>query len=198
MSSRDHILDRIRLNKPAETALPAVARFESLFKNTEEKFREMLAAIYTEVIVVADLDDLARKAEELYGDVVNRATTIPALGNWADFSLNVADPHELETIEIAILQAEFGVAENGAVWISDQYLPHRVLPFITQNLAFVIPRHAIVNNMHDAYLRLQETTGWGCFISGPSKTADIEQSLVIGAHGARSMVIFLLEAEQTL
>jgi L-lactate dehydrogenase complex protein LldG len=37
--------------------------------------------------------------------------------------------------------------------------------------------------------------GWGCFIAGPSKTADIEQSLVIGAHGARSMVIFLLEGE---
>jgi L-lactate dehydrogenase complex protein LldG len=195
MSSRDNILKQIRQNKPSETQLPSVERFDSLFENTEEKFREMLAAIYTEVIVVKGTDELAQKAQELYGSVVNRATTIPALSNWADFSLNVSDPHELETIEIAILSAEFGVAENGAVWISDQYLPHRVLPFITQNLAFVIPRSAIVNNMHDAYVRLQETTGWGCFIAGPSKTADIEQSLVIGAHGARSMVIFLLESE---
>lgn len=195
MSSRDNILKQIRQNKPSETELPSVARFDSLFENTEEKFREMLAAIYTEVIVVKDTDGLAQKAKELYGGVVNRATTIPALSNWADFSLNVSDPHELETIEIAILSAEFGVAENGAVWISDQYLPHRVLPFITQNLAFVIPRTALVNNMHDAYVRLQDTTGWGCFIAGPSKTADIEQSLVIGAHGARSMVIFLLESE---
>ncbi|MHA4741543.1 LutC/YkgG family protein [Dyadobacter sp. MSC1_007] len=195
MSSRDNILKQIRQNKPSETQLPSVERFDSLFENTEEKFREMLAAIYTEVIVVKDTDELAQKAQELYGSVVNRATTIPALSNWADFSLNVSDPHELETIEIAILSAEFGVAENGAVWISDQYLPHRVLPFITQNLAFVIPRSAIVNNMHEAYVRLQETTGWGCFIAGPSKTADIEQSLVIGAHGARSMVIFLLESE---
>jgi L-lactate dehydrogenase complex protein LldG len=195
MSSRDNILKQIRQNKPSETELPSVARFDSLFENTEEKFREMLAAIYTEVIVVKDTDGLAQKAQELYGGVVNRATTIPALSNWADFSLNVSDPHELETIEIAILRAEFGVAENGAVWISDQYLPHRVLPFITQNLAFVIPRTALVNNMHDAYVRLQDTTGWGCFIAGPSKTADIEQSLVIGAHGARSMVIFLLESE---
>lgn len=195
MGSRDSILQLIRQNKPEEVALPEVTTFASDFENTEDKFREMLAAIYTEVIVVENLEELAQKAEELYGKVLNRATTIPALSAWADFSLNVSDPHELETVEIAIVQAEFGVAENGAVWVSDQYLPHRVLPFITQNLAFVIPRNALVDNMHEAYVRLQDTSGWGCFIAGPSKTADIEQSLVIGAHGARSMVIFLLEDE---
>lgn len=195
MSSRDRILELIKQNKPEETALPAVTTFASNFENTEEKFREMLAAIYTEVIVVQNEQELAAKAQELYKDVLNRATTIPALSAWADFSLNVSDPHELETVEIAIVQAEFGVAENGAVWVSDQYLPHRVLPFITQNLAFVIPRNALVDNMHQAYTRLKNTLGWGCFIAGPSKTADIEQSLVIGAHGARSMVIFLLDGE---
>lgn len=195
MSSRDRILSQIRQNKPEEVALPPVTTFVSHFENTEDKFREMLGLIYTEVIVVKNLEELATKAEELYSGVVNRATTIPALSTWADFSLNVSDPHELETVEIAIVQAEFGVAENGAVWVSDQYLPHRVLPFITQNLAFVIPRNALVDNMHEAYVRLQDTSGWGCFIAGPSKTADIEQSLVIGAHGARSMVIFLLEGE---
>nr|WP_295930259.1 LUD domain-containing protein [uncultured Dyadobacter sp.] len=195
MSSRDRILQQIRQNKPSETALPAQLRYESLYDNTEEKFRETLAAIYTEVIVVKDLAQLAEKAHELYGMIVNRATNIAELGGWADFSLNVSDPHELETVEMAILEAEFGVAENGAVWISDRHLPHRALPFITQNLALVIPRSALVDNMHDAYVRLQETTGWGCFIAGPSKTADIEQSLVIGAHGARSMVIFLLDGE---
>jgi L-lactate dehydrogenase complex protein LldG len=193
MTSREKILQQIKLNKPAETQFPEVTRFDSLYENTEEKFIETLTAIYTEVIVVKDYAALAQKAEELYASVVNRASTIPALSNWADFSLNDPDPHTLELIEIAILQAEFGVAENGAVWISDNHLSHRALPFITQNLAFVIPRSAIVNNMHDAYERLTETTGWGCFIAGPSKTADIEQSLVIGAHGARSLVIFLVE-----
>lgn len=193
MSTRDIILQKIRENKPSEIPMPSAIRFESHFENTESKFIETLTTIYTEVIVVKNMAELAIKAEELYGKVVNKATTIPELSNWADFSLNVSDPHELETIEMAILKAEFGVAENGAVWISDNYLQHRALPFITQNLAFVIPRNAIVNNMHDAYDRLKETTGWGCFISGPSKTADIEQSLVIGAHGARSMVIFLME-----
>jgi L-lactate dehydrogenase complex protein LldG len=192
MSSREKILQRISLNKPAATDLPGRYTFESLYENTEAKFVETLAAIYTEVVVVQNFDELLARVNEMYTGP-NRATTIPALSPWADFSLQVADPHELEHVEIAIVQAEFGVAENGAVWISEEYLPHRALPFISQNLAFVIPRKALVNNMHDAYERLTETSGWGCFIAGPSKTADIEQSLVIGAHGARSMVIFLLE-----
>jgi L-lactate dehydrogenase complex protein LldG len=187
------MLQQIKLNKPFETVLPLQYTFESGYDNTEAKFKEILDAIYTEVIVVGSLVELRQKVEEMYAGVVNKVTTIPELADWADFSLKVDLPHELEFIEVAILQAEFGVAENGAVWISDNYLTHRALPFITQNLAFVIPRNALVNNMHDAYKRLTETTGWGCFIAGPSKTADIEQSLVIGAHGARSMVIFLVE-----
>ncbi|WP_031527571.1 LutC/YkgG family protein [Dyadobacter crusticola] len=195
MGTREQILEKIRLNKPGPIALPEQIRFASFFESTESKFIETLQSVYTEVIIVKNAQELAEKAEELYAGVVNRATNIPQLGSWADFSLNVTDPHELELIEIAILKAEFGVAENGAVWISDRHLQHRVLPFITQNLALAIPRSAIVNNMHDAYERLTDTTGWGCFIAGPSKTADIEQSLVIGAHGARSMVIFLIEEE---
>ena len=193
MSSREKILQQVKLNKPSGTDLPARYTFDSGYANTEDKFKEVLQSIYTEVIIVASMEHLREKVEEMYVDVVNKASTIPELASWADFSLQVSDPHDLEMIEVAILQAEFGVAENGAVWISDNHLQHRVLPFITQNLAFVIPRNALVNNMHDAYRILADTTGWGCFISGPSKTADIEQSLVIGAHGARSLVIFLLE-----
>lgn len=195
MSAREKILQQIRLNKPEETELPKNIDFDSHYADKEAKFAESLSAIYTEVIIVSDLTELRKKVDEMYAGVVNRASTIPTLADWADFSLNVSDPHDLETIELAILQAEFGVAENGAIWISDNHLPHRALPFITQNLAFVIPRNSIVSNMHEAYQVMTDTTGWGCFISGPSKTADIEQSLVIGAHGARSLVVFLLENE---
>lgn len=194
MSAREKILQQIKANKPDATQLPERFTFNSNFSDPQAKFTESLAAVYTEVIVVSGTDELKYKIGEMYDGVVNRATTIPELSDWADFSLNVSDPHELETIEVAILQAEFGVAENGAIWISDKYLPQRVLPFITQNLAFVIPRKSIVGNMHDAYKVLTDTTGWGCFISGPSKTADIEQSLVIGAHGARSLVVFLVDS----
>ena len=105
----------------------------------------------------------------------------------------IDDPHETEDIDFAILPGQFAVAENGAVWISDDGVKQRAIYFIAQHLALVISANDIVPNMHAAYRRLSfDQPRFGAFISGPSKTADIEQSLVIGAHGPRSMTVFVV------
>ena len=98
-----------------------------------------------------------------------------------------------EDIDLAIVKGNFAVAENGAIWMKDESNRHRSLYFIAQNIVIVINENEIVNNMHEAYEKLSfEKAGFGVFISGPSKTADIEQSLVIGAHGPKSgYVIFI-------
>jgi L-lactate dehydrogenase complex protein LldG len=99
----------------------------------------------------------------------------------------------LDGIELAIIPGRFGVAENAAIWVDEADLPHRAVPFVAQHLAIVLPRRAIVADMHAAYRRLPlPMPGYGVFISGPSKTADIEQSLVIGAQGPKSLVVFLV------
>ena len=61
---------------------------------------------------------------------------------------------------------------------------------ITKHLVLVIEEKSLVPYMHQAYEKI-ENFNFGVFISGPSKTADIEQSLVIGAHGALSLTVFL-------
>ena len=105
----------------------------------------------------------------------------------------IADSHATEDIEFAILPGEFAVAENGAVWVTDTVVKHRAIYFIAQHLALVVSASNLVSNMHEAYRRLSfESPRFGAFISGPSKTADIEQSLVIGAHGPRSMTVFVV------
>ena len=43
--------------------------------------------------------------------------------------------------------------ENGSIWVDGDTLPHRVLLFIAQYLAIVVPRSQIVSNMHQAYER---------------------------------------------
>jgi L-lactate dehydrogenase complex protein LldG len=106
---------------------------------------------------------------------------------------NIDDPHDLEDVHLAIVPGHFAVAENGAVWVNDAEIPHRVVLFIAQHVVLVVPIAEVVNNMNEAYARLDFAENhFGVFIAGPSKTADIEQSLVIGAHGARSLhVIFV-------
>jgi L-lactate dehydrogenase complex protein LldG len=100
------------------------------------------------------------------------------------------DGLSLAEVEVLEIDGAFGVAENGAIWLTEEALPHRVAPFICQHL--VIHVQKIVPNMHAAYEELtNQTTGFGLFLAGPSKTADIEQSLVIGAHGARSLTVVI-------
>jgi L-lactate dehydrogenase complex protein LldG len=96
----------------------------------------------------------------------------------------------LADVEVLEIDGEFGVAENGAIWLTEEAMPHRVAPFICQHL--VINVSEIVTTMHAAYERLGGVnSGFGLFLAGPSKTADIEQSLVIGAHGARSLTVVI-------
>jgi L-lactate dehydrogenase complex protein LldG len=195
MSSREKILSAIQSNQPDYQELTVRFKFESAFENLYEKFADTLNFVGGKAIEVADYEAIKADIREHYQDVANIATTIPELTELADFSLNVSDPHELEMLNLAIIEGDFGVAENAAIWVSEKHLPHRVLPMITQYLVIVLKKSEIVSNMHRAYERVTvNETGFGTFISGPSKTADIEQSLVIGAHGARGLTVYMLES----
>lgn len=193
MSSREKILLAIQSNQPDYQELTVNFKFESVFEDLYAKFAETLSFVGGKAIEVADYEAIKADIQVHYQGVTNIATTIPELSALADFSLNVSEPHELETLNLAIIEGDFGVAENAAIWVSEKHLPHRVLPMITQYLAIVIYKKDLVTNMHRAYERVKvNETGFGTFISGPSKTADIEQSLVIGAHGARGLVVYVL------
>jgi len=97
-----------------------------------------------------------------------------------------------ERIGLAVVEGSFGVVENGAVWIEPKGRYPRALLTLAENLAVVVPADALVPTMHEAYGRLDfSDLSYGLFMAGPSKTADIEQALVIGAHGAIGMKVFL-------
>jgi L-lactate dehydrogenase complex protein LldG len=103
------------------------------------------------------------------------------------------EPDFYEGTDLAIVEGIIGVAENGALWITEKELGGiRVLPFITQHLVMIISEKSLVGTMHEAYKIIgSPTEDFGVFIAGPSKTADIEQSLVIGAQGARSLLVII-------
>jgi len=91
-----------------------------------------------------------------------------------------------------VVKGEIGVAENGAVWIP-QTVKYKAVYFISEKLVILLDRNKIVDTMYDAYRELDgQEYKFGTFISGPSKTADIEQALVMGAHGARDVLVILM------
>ncbi len=233
----------------------------------------MLESIGGAAYVVSSFARIATILHEQFAGAGRVISGCPELASFAGAVNGNGDPHMLEDVDLAILPAHFGVAENGACWITESQTLHRALPFITQHLALIIRRGDIVANMHQAYDRIAEldaaanpagyratstshtsatatstvtshtsapatspvtshtsvpatspvtshtsataTTshtpapatsiaafgnapipapfGFATFIAGPSKTADIEQSLVLGAHGPISLIVFLLD-----
>jgi L-lactate dehydrogenase complex protein LldG len=107
----------------------------------------------------------------------------------------IRDPHELADVDVGVVRAQFGVAESGAVWLTQEDLIVNSLGFLSQHLVVLLDPEQIVADMHDAYARVRlDQTAFGCFMMGPSATGDVEATLVHGAQGARSLNLFFLSS----
>jgi L-lactate dehydrogenase complex protein LldG len=194
--SRDTILTAIRQVQGSPTSLPSNLLSQLHTQNAPASLTDFIATldlIGARVIRGHSLDEAALWLRENTPPSAILASTVPGLPGNLDLH-STADPHALDGIYTAILTARFGVCENGAVWLDETELgPHRVLPFIAEHLFIVLKAEDLVANMHQAYDRIGKiNTGFGLFLAGPSKTADIEQCLVIGAHGARGATLFII------
>lgn len=193
MSSREHILSRVRSNQPDLLDLPDIPSFRLWFEDIPGKFTEILTMIGGHAIPLSSLATAPDTLKALYPDAQRIVSNLPELAGFAEPVTGGAPPHSFEDVDLAVLRGRFGVAENGAIWVTESEATTRVLPFICQSLVLVIDRKDIVATMHDAYRLIGASEySYGAFIAGPSKTADIEQSLVLGAHGPKSMSVLLL------
>ncbi|QDT64004.1 LutC/YkgG family protein [Calycomorphotria hydatis] len=207
MSSRDTILKSIRKNEMPEIPLPELDASEWIqYDDLIGQFSEVLAAVGGEAVVVSDLEAANEhlKSIEQFADAQKIVSLVDGVGSPNVDMNEVLEPHELADVDFAILLGKFGVAENGAIWLDLREAKHRVICVLSQYLAIVLSKDDIVPHMHAAYDRLTDapeienapadfrSAGFGVFMSGPSKTADIEQSLVIGAHGAKGLTVYLV------
>ncbi len=195
-SSRADILARIRSRQWTGLDAPDLNQDWTRYDDPQHQFAETLRSIGGRCVVVNSVEEACADLRhfEPFAAAKKTVSCVSGIG-CSNFDLaSVSDPHALEDVDFAILPGELAVAENAAVWVTDERVPHRVLYFLPQHLALVVPAARLVHNMHEAMARIEPgERAFGSFIAGPSKTADIEQSLVIGAHGARSMTVFLVD-----
>jgi len=207
MSSRTEILAKIKNNQPEFRPLPSEDLIfsgsggdytdrDNIQENTET-FRTVLTNIGGAVIELHNLAEVGAYISAHYGEGQRIISTLAGLSSLCSPGWENDDPHDLENVALAVIGAHFGVAENAALWITEELMQQRVVPFICQQLAVVLHKNKILATMHHAYDQIGDAPyGFGAFIAGPSKTADIEQSLVLGAHGPKGMTVFLLTEEE--
>ena len=195
MSSREKMLAAIAKNKPEPTTLPELDSLGMNIADVAQKFTDIAVGIGSKVFTVKGYDEIQKILQEQFGSDQRTLSTVPELQALSkEDDLNSPDPHTFENVELAVMNGHFAVAENSAIWVTEEIIGQRVLPFICQHLSLVIKKSSILPDMHEAYNRIGSAEyGYGVFIAGPSKTADIEQSLVLGAHGPRSLWVFILE-----
>ena len=189
---KDSILGQIKKNKPDLVELPEIPVFDTE-KVTIDAFIGSLEEVGAKGVRCSNEQEIVMQVKAHYPDANRIANTIADLKIESLDLSKITDPKELDPLDLSIVQGDFGVIENGAIWINPDALKIRAIPFIGEHLVIVLTETAIVANMHEAYARLQDDdAGYGVFIAGPSKTADIEQCLVIGAQGARSLLVVLV------
>jgi len=190
---RESILKSIKENKPASLSLPEID--VNVFKedlNIVETFKNNVELVGGRIKEI-NSTNIDKEIKKLFPNA-EQIVSVTEHSSLGTISISEkTDPHDFEHLDLAIINGVLGVAENGAIWISENQFIIRALPFIANDLIIILSKNDLCLHMIDAYNSIgKRERSFGLFISGPSKTADIEQCLVIGAQGAMSLTVFLV------
>ena len=196
MSSREEILAALRQNTRETYDKPDLSQLKPITyaDPVAEFMQKTTTTAGARLIEMKDGDELYNIVREAYPEAKVIASNLP--GVQTQLNPDTATVEELEKADVGVIRGEIGVAENACIWIP-QTMKERAVCFASEQLVIVIRRDAIVNNMHEAYARIAASQEYfkeykfGTFISGPSKTADIEGALVSGAQAARGVTVVL-------
>lgn len=191
MNSKESILERIRSHTGTRYEKPEITLDAITYEDKIKQFSESLKAAGGETVVLQPGEDINELIRQYFPDAKRIGSNLPEI-TCATFNPDtLTNPRELDHTDLAVVTGRFGVAENGAVWVT-QEVKYKALYFIPTGLVILINKEDIVNNMHEAYQRVEGNNyNYSVFISGPSKTADIEQALVLGAHGPMKVLVIL-------
>ena len=193
MSSKEDILKKYRANVRERYDMPDLTDIKAIhYPDPLVQFISMTQSVGGKVAELEPGQDVNDLIRELYPDAKEIASNLPEITIATRNPDTIGSPQALNGTDVGIIRGSFGVAENACVWIPQQ-MEEKAVCFISENLVILLKKSEIVHNMHEAYKRIEMNDyGYGTFISGPSKTADIAQVLVMGAQAARSATVVLM------
>lgn len=191
MGSKDEIFARIKAHGIDRVERPEMTFTPLVYPDPLVQFEKILKAVGANYVLLDKGQDVNKVIRKAYPDAKSIASNLPEITCATVNPDMLDDPRELNGTDVGVVRGEFGVLENGMVWIKRQ-TSYKALLFIAEALVVILDRTRLVNNMHEAYTQPDfDDYEYGSFIAGPSKTANIEQALVIGAHGARGVTVIL-------
>lgn len=191
MNSRDLILNSVGKNQPPPVSLPALKLFEAANPDLLALFKQNLQKMGGKWLEINDSNLINEQINTLHPEAVVIASAVPEVTGSRTITPDL-DPRSLADVDVGIVRAQFGVAENGAVWLDQDNLGVNALGFLSQHLVVILNPTELVSNMHVAYQRVNlHKCNYGVFMAGPSATGDVEAVIVHGAQGPRSLTVFL-------
>ncbi|GEP95358.1 LutC/YkgG family protein [Chitinophaga cymbidii] len=205
--AKENILKRVRnaLSQPVQMPFPNAEGNNSVFETAHEgleiKFAEEFTKLQGKFIFCSSYDELAENLQAL---VENKEWThvhckTPSLQKvlepYKPAYLNVGDER---TLDAAITDCEYLVARTGTIIMSAAQPSGRALPVYTPVHIVIAHTHQLVFDLKDGIARMKEKypgqlPSMISFATGPSRTADIEKTLVVGVHGPKEVYVFLLD-----
>ena len=205
--AKENILKRVRnaLSQSVQLPFPNSEGNNSVFKTENEglemKFAEEFARLQGKFIFCTGKQELVENLQALaeHKEWSQVYCQTPSLINSFKLAqlpfINKGDMHQADA---AITDCEYLVARTGTMVLSAAQPSGRALPVYTPVHLVIAYTHQLVFDLKDAINRLKdryngELPSSISFASGPSRTADIEKTLVVGVHGPKEVYVFLVD-----
>lgn len=177
-----------------------------------ELFKQRARAVQTIVSEVGNMQEALDYAIELTRKQGGSSVAAPAMGKSANALKTLCKKNGLDlftkdlrekigAIHMGLTIAEWGIAETASLVVDSASEDLRIATMLSETHVAILPKSHIVSNSaaieKELTRKFESGAGYLAFISGASRTADIERVLAIGVHGPQELHVLILEEDRS-